>query len=171
VRKVYVYTQDTAENVSSTAGSAQIDFPLPTVLAMTGPSSIPQSGCSDAITIKETDSYGLSSPADTGGTALTLSGAGSGSFYSDAGCTTSATSATIAAGGNSIKVYYKSATTGSVALQASGLSTSATLNSSVDPVYLIEGGGGFTPCAIVSGDLQCWGNGDSGQVGTGTWGM
>lgn len=47
VRKVYVFTQDSATNVG-TAGVATFDFPLPSVLTITGSTTALASGCSDA---------------------------------------------------------------------------------------------------------------------------
>jgi alpha-tubulin suppressor-like RCC1 family protein len=157
---------DPAGHVSTSAGTDTLEFPLPSSLTMTGPASVTQFGCSDPITVTALDSYGLTSPAATAN-AVTLTGAGSGSFYSDAGCTAAITQ-TLGAGESSRVIYYKSSATGALTLQAAGFSATPNFGTTVVAPYMISGGKsleyGFT-CAVVNGAAQCFGSNERYQLG------
>lgn len=152
--KIYVFTQDGVGTLSATYGMANFDFPLPTVLAYAGPSSIPQHGCSDAMQITALDSYGLTSPAPSP-TTVALSGGSS--FYTDAGCTSSTATTSIGTGGSvTPKFYYKSSALGAFTLQGVAFGATATLSTSVDAVYLLAGKD-QTLYQVIAGEAQIWG--------------
>lgn len=166
LRRLYVYTLDNNDNRSLTAATDDLDFPLPTVIELTGPGSIPQSGCSDALRVVFKDSYGMDSFFSSA-TTVTLSGGST--LYSDAGCLAANNITSISVGSGQVqsaKFYFKSATLGALTLQAAAFSTSDTLSTSVDPVYEISSGGGNfwindgrVTCLISAGSAQCSGSG------------
>ncbi len=160
VRRITVWTQNSWNNLSATPGTDTIDFPLPSGLApLAGPSKLPQSGCSDVITVTQIDSYGLPSTSAAGSpTTVTLSGAGGGSFYSDAGCTVPTSSLTLSTGESSKSYYFKSNVLGTLTLAASAFSGTQTLVRTVVIVNLISTSMTGTTCAIVAGNVQCWGD-------------
>jgi hypothetical protein len=166
VRRVSVWTQN-SNNVVSLAGTDTIDFPLPSTLALAGPSSIIQSECSAALTVTQKDAYGLVSLAPTA-TTVALTGKGAGNFYSDLGCTSVVTSVSITSGQSSQKFYFKSSTRASYTFVTTAFSSPAQLISSVVGLQFIESSENGTTCAIVLGALQCWGNNNYGQLGIGT---
>lgn len=156
-RKIYVFTVDEAGNVSD-AGSTTFAFPLPSAATISGPAKIFTNECTPAITIEARDENGLLSPAATALTfTLTDSGTG-GSFYSDPGCLTSVTSATIAAGMKNITTYFKATTAGARTLSATSGVITQTHNLLVTAPNLVTPGRNGMTCATLDGAAYCWGN-------------
>ncbi|MBS1972392.1 MAG: hypothetical protein JSU04_18955 [Bdellovibrionales bacterium] len=86
-------------------------------LAILGPTALPTSVCT-AYNIALRDQFdGVVTPTST--LSVKLSGVGSGSFYSDSGCSTTITSTSIAASTSQTTVYYKNAMAQTFVLQAS----------------------------------------------------
>ena len=85
-------------------------------VSLLGPSEITGGFCG-TYSLATTDSY---YNATSYGSSVTVSSLPAG-FYSDSGCTTSTTSATIPANGVSVPIYFKSATTGAVSFSATGI--------------------------------------------------
>ena len=78
----------------------------PSELALTGASDVSAGFCSTVFTVTAENSGGNPS-AVSSNTTVTLSGGGSGTFYTDSACTTSATSIVIASGATSQNFYFK----------------------------------------------------------------
>lgn len=101
-------------------------------------------------------------------------GAASGAFYSDSACSLALGSdeVTIASSTRSGIAYYKDTTNESstISVTSSGLSGSSvttTVAATVTGNTTIASKNLHT-CAIVSGDVQCWGYNNYGQLGDGT---
>ena len=110
-----------AVNASGFAGanaSITVNQAPPTRLALSGPGTVAAGSCSSAFTITTLDSSGNLSPtlADT---TVNLSGAGAGTFYSDASCSTSMTSVAIASGSSSNVFYFKDGSVENISLATS----------------------------------------------------
>ncbi|MEO5668358.1 MAG: hypothetical protein ABIR96_09885 [Bdellovibrionota bacterium] len=109
--------------------------PVPTKLGFTGPTTINLGLCtSTAFIITLLNASDVATATETLST-ISLSGVGSGAFYTAAGCGgASTTSVTIPAGATSVSVYFKDNTLDALTLNAhdvSGLLTDATLSRTV----------------------------------------
>lgn len=86
-------------------------------ITITGVASFTTAACA-LFNVTSRDAFGNAAPV-TANTTFNLTGAGSnGAFYSDVGCTSTATTATIPNGGSTIVFYYRKTTTGSASLTA-----------------------------------------------------
>ncbi len=132
VRRISIWLQDSVGNVSLSPGVDTIDFPLPSVIEVTGPTEIDQYGCSEAIKLNYKDAYGLASYPESNET-ISLSGESSGAFYSDAGCITAVSTVTMNAGETSLKYYFKSSTLEPLTLMASCSSANDSLSTASHP--------------------------------------
>ena len=101
--------------IMATVGSYAPIFFTVNVNAVTAPTKLVMSTntpftnantCAGPVTITSTDAAG-DALAVTGATTVNLSESGTGTFYSDSGCTSSETTTTIAAHTSSIGVYFK----------------------------------------------------------------
>jgi hypothetical protein len=100
----------------------------PASISVAGTGTLTAGACSTAITATLKDS-GSNTAKATSSTTINLSGEGSGTFYSDAACTSSITSRTIATNASTATFYFKDTTTESLTLTAAGTSlTSGTLS-------------------------------------------
>ena len=92
--------------------------------ALTGPSSVTAGKCSTAIVATSKDSDGNIVPV-VSNTVVSLSGGGSGGFYSDSNCSVSIKSMTIAADTSAQSFYFRDSKTETLSLEASvsGVST------------------------------------------------
>jgi FlaG/FlaF family flagellin (archaellin) len=98
----------------------------PKLAFLNGNQQINVNAPSQALTIQRQDASGTA--RTTGGSltvTLAVSGSTTGSFYSDAACTASITSATIADTASSVVVYYKDSTAGTPTLTASAIGYSS----------------------------------------------
>ncbi|MBI1908427.1 hypothetical protein HYS28_03350, partial [Candidatus Uhrbacteria bacterium] len=115
-----------------------------TVLALTGPTSL-NANCSSAYTITTKDAYANVSNV-TGNTIVNLTGGGSGTFYSDAGCASPVTSVTVSTGTSTQSFYLQDSAAESLTLTTSATSFSnGTLGVTVDgvpPSVTVEQNGG-----------------------------
>lgn len=121
---------------SLTPGSTMVAVQpgAPVKLAVTGPSPLTVSECrAYAVTAKDVNNFSASVSALT---AINLTGAGSGAFYTDSSCSTQTTSTTINSGHSSAVFYYKPMAAGSPTLSAdnSGGLTAGTLAITVNPL-------------------------------------
>lgn len=159
--------------VSALAGS-------PASILVTGPNALPANTCSPlGFTIQQLDSTGnLASDGSSRTYTLAItspstSAAASGTFYSDAICTTPlapALTATIASSSSSINAYFKSSTLGDIHLVVTDSSTalgSNNMNFSVDnaPTQISAAESSNGGCALMNGGVWCWGFGSGGQLG------
>ena len=137
-----------ASGVTTVSFSATAVAGAVTKLVMSGPPSVTAGSCSSAITITRQDANSnAASPASS--TSILLSGVGSGSFYTVAGCASgSTTSTSIASGASAVTLYFKDATAESLTLTAAGTGiTSGTLALAVNA-------GAIDHLAKYSGDAQ-----------------
>src|SRR5437870_4730592 len=82
-------------------------------LSLIGPTALTAGVCSTAYTVSSNQKAGQT------GTAITLSGGGSGSFFTDSACRNAATGVLIPSGGKSATFYFWDAVAQSLALNAS----------------------------------------------------
>lgn len=122
----------------------------PVKLAFTGSSNITAGICA-AYVVTLADVVGDPANASANVT-VNLSGASSGSFYSNSACTTSASTVTIASGSSNATIYYKNNSAQSLVLQAG----SAGLTSALHSVNVNAGSGsgsggssGYVPIKLV----------------------
>ncbi|MES2528910.1 MAG: hypothetical protein V4598_17620 [Bdellovibrionota bacterium] len=155
-RKLYVFTSDDAGNISA-GGVANFDFPVPTAAIVAGPAKIFTHVCSGVVTLTSQDINGLNSPADSALVFTLSDGAGGGVFYSDAGCVTTATTATIGIGSTSATYYYKNTSAGARTLVATAGTIIASHAISVVLPNLVTPGKNGTTCATIDGAAYCWG--------------
>lgn len=138
---------------SGLSSTVNVSFVGPVKLLVTGPSSqSATASCSSAFTVTTADAN--DNPQNTNAaTSVTLSGGGSGTFYSDASCATSSSTATIATGTNTQNFYFKSTTAESlvIAAAASGYTT-GNMNYSVTPGPANDGNSTITvsPSSVVA---------------------
>src|SRR5437870_4787 len=90
-------------------------------LSLIGPTALTAGVCSTAYTVSSNQKAGQT------GTAITLSGGGSGSFFTDSACRNAATGVLIPSGGKSATFYFRDAVAQSLALNASASDKSASL--------------------------------------------
>jgi hypothetical protein len=90
----------------------------PSKMALNGFGYMKTTTCSSAFVVTVTDGYGNPSPVAQP-LAVTLSGAGSGTFYSDTACTQPVTSVTVGAGSSMFSVYVKDPKGETITLTAS----------------------------------------------------
>ncbi|MBL8953864.1 MAG: right-handed parallel beta-helix repeat-containing protein, partial [Myxococcaceae bacterium] len=83
----------------------------------TAPQTLPVGGCSAAATVQPRDAFGNTSAPAAAQTVGLSSGAGV-TFYSNAGCTTAATSVTLGAGSTSASLWFRGTQTGMRTLTA-----------------------------------------------------
>src|SRR5437773_667709 len=97
-------------------------------LSLIGPTALTAGVCSSAYTITSDQKAGHN------GTAITLSGGGSGSFFTDSACGNAATGVLIPFGGKSAAFYFRDSVAQSLALNASASGyKSASLSIVVNP--------------------------------------
>ena len=158
--------------VTSTDSNITVLAQTPTKLALTGSAVLSAGTCSSAYTVTVEDSYGNATNA-TANVQVNLSGGGTGVFYSNSGCTTSASNITIASGTSTGMFYFKDtsaqALTFSGADNAHNLST-GTLAVTVNPgaaQTLTVAGFANPATAGTSGSLTVTAKDQYGNVATG----
>src|SRR5262249_47648377 len=99
-------TQLTASVTGLSAGnlSVVVDPGAPAALVLSGPPSVTASACA-TFTVTSEDSVGNQSPVSSN-TFVALTGAGSGTFFTDAGCTISAAGGVDITTGNNSQTFY-----------------------------------------------------------------
>jgi hypothetical protein len=110
----------TAAATNLTAGTLVVNVApaAPSKMALTGFGYMKTTTCSSAFVVTVTDGFGNPSPV-TQPLTVTLSGAGSGTFYSDTACTHPVTSVTVAKGSASFPVYLRDPKGETITLSAS----------------------------------------------------
>lgn len=101
-------TPGTLDVTVSSSGAAVAE-----AFSITGPNSAVSAACSSAFTLKTIDSAGQATGV-SGNTTVTFAGNGSGSFYSDSGCSSSIASIVFSTGESTKQFYYANNTTGSL---------------------------------------------------------
>jgi hypothetical protein len=99
----------TAAGLTSGSFPVIVTVPGPTKLTITGPNSVSTQVCSAVFTITSKDDTNQAAPV-LSSTTVSLTGQGSGSFYSDSSCLSSITNTTISAGSSNVPFYFKDAT-------------------------------------------------------------
>ncbi|MGZ6426674.1 MAG: Ig-like domain-containing protein [Bdellovibrio sp.] len=140
----YTLTAD-ASNLPQASYNVTLVIPPPTKLVWSGPTFGKNGACSGALTITSQDGTNQSANV-TDNTVVTLGGQGSGSFYSDAGCGSSISQATINAGSSSTVVYFKDTVgeTLTFTADATGLTQGSYAYQGQYPVLYLSGTGGST---------------------------
>ncbi|MGZ3971005.1 MAG: phage head spike fiber domain-containing protein [Mucilaginibacter sp.] len=117
----------------------------PTKLVWSGPGFVGVGTCSSAFTITTQDDSNQVANIASSAT-VSLAGQANGLFYSDAGCSTSVNQVTIAAGNNSVNLYYKNGMNETVTLtaNATGLTQGSYAVQSRNSVLYLSGTGGST---------------------------
>ena len=175
-----VYFKDLrAETQTLTASATGVNtaaLPLTTTAAsatnlrISGPGFVKRDRCYDTFSLWSLDNNGNPAPV-TASTAVTISGTGGASFYSDQECTVALTSPTLAAGTSVVRLYFRGAQVEDLTITptAQGFSAQAlSLTVETLPARELALGEEFT-CALTTADgtVRCWGANSSGQLGMG----
>jgi hypothetical protein len=127
------FKDNLAETLSFTASATGLSSGLlpftvsagsPAKITVAGTGSLSASTCSGAFTVTLQDTFNNTAKS-SGATTVNLSGGGAGTFYSDASCSTTATSVSIANGASTAAFYFKDGTAEALTLAAgaTGLSS------------------------------------------------
>ncbi len=126
--RTFYYSSNSAETFTITAGAAgfsngtkgvTVNPAPPTVVTLTGPTSLAAGGCSAAFTVTSRDIFANASTV-SGDNLVVLTGNGAGSFYSDAGCLNTTSDVTIANGTSTKTVFFKDNSVELLTLVANG---------------------------------------------------
>jgi len=128
--------------ISACTTAIPISAGAPTSLVLTGSGSVGVGFC-ETYTATQYDAFGNFGIGTA--TPITLSGAGSGAFYSDAGCTSATSTATITSGSGTGTFYFRSLVAQSLSLtvaELGGFSLPVTVNAGApDHMILVSGDG------------------------------
>ncbi len=116
------YTFSATDNAASLTAAANLTVAVrASRLVIAGPTNLTPGVCSSAYTVTNTNLAGSATNVASN-TTVTLAGNGSGTFYSDSGCTTSATTVVINSGTSAQTFYYKNTANEFLTLSATATS-------------------------------------------------
>jgi hypothetical protein len=158
----YTFTADVVSFTQAPYAITVVAGP-PVKLAWSGPTFAGPGICSSALTITTQDSTNQATLA-TDNLTVTLGGQGSGSFYSNSGCTTPITEVAITAGTSTATLYFKNGLAESTLLTASATSFTQGVYGFLSryPILYLTGavGGGSTldgvPITSCGGGSRCY---------------